>query len=142
LERTEFRDKGEGEIQNASKNDDEIQNIKRNLDEEKKEMKGLGLGLCQWKDDVLCYQGKIWIPNDEGIRTTLISKHNKPLQAVHGGTAKTTELISRRYYWPKIREDIKRFIKITTHVRGPMWSDMHPTDCYSQTKPSIDYGNQ
>jgi len=29
----------------------------------------------------------------------------------HGGTAKTTELISRRYYWPKIREDNKRFIK-------------------------------
>jgi len=24
---------------------------------------------------------------------------------------KTTELIGRRYYWPKIREDIKRFIK-------------------------------
>jgi len=45
------------------------------------------------------------------MRTTLIAKYHEPPQAGHGGTAKTTELISRRYYWPKIREDIKRFIK-------------------------------
>jgi len=76
-----------------------------------KEMKGIALGLCKWKDDLLWYQGKIWIPNDEKIRTDLISKHHEPPQAGHGGTAKTTELISRRYYWPKIREDIKRFVK-------------------------------
>jgi len=74
-------------------------------------MKGIALGLCQGKDGLLWYQGKIWIPKDKGIRTTLIAKHHEPPQAGHGGTAKTTELISRRYYWPKIREDIKRFIK-------------------------------
>jgi len=64
---TEFRDKDEGEIQKASKDNNEIQDIKRNLDEGKREMKGIALGLCQWKDDLLCYQGRIWIPNDEGI---------------------------------------------------------------------------
>jgi len=74
-------------------------------------MKGIALGLCQWKDNLLYYQGKIWIPNGEGIRTTLITKHHEPPQAVHGRTAKTTEVISRRYYWPKIRQDIKQFIK-------------------------------
>jgi len=111
LETTEFQDKGEGEIQKASEVDNEIQDIKRNLDEERKEMKGIGLGLWQWKDGLLWYQGKIWIPKDEGIRTYLISKHHEPPQAGHGGTANTTELISRRYYWPKMREDIKRFIK-------------------------------
>jgi len=111
LETTEFREKEEGEIQKANNVEDEIQSIKRNLEEGKKEMKGIALGLCQWKDGLLWYQGKIWIPNDEGIRTTLITKHHEPPQAGHGGTAKTTELISRRYYWPKIREDIKRFIK-------------------------------
>jgi len=74
-------------------------------------MKGRALGLCQWKNGLLWYQGKIWIPNDEGIRTALIAKHHEPPLARHGGTAKTTELINRRYYWPKIREDIKQFIK-------------------------------
>jgi len=75
------------------------------------EMNGIALGIYQWKDDLFWYQGRIWIPNDEAIQTALITKHHKPPQAGHGGTAKTTGLISRQYYWPKIREDIKRFIK-------------------------------
>ena len=74
-------------------------------------MKAIALGLRQWKDGLLWYQGKIWISNEQGIRTTLLTKHHEPPQAGHGRTAKTTELISRRYYWPKIREDIKGFIK-------------------------------
>jgi len=111
LETTEFQAKDGGEIQKASNVNKEIQDIKRTLDEGRKEMKGIALRLCQWKDGFLWYQGKIWIPNEEGIQTTLIAKHHQPSKPEHGGTAKTTELISRRYYWPKIREDIKRFIK-------------------------------
>jgi len=111
LETTKFRDQDEGEIQKASTNDNEIQDIKRNLAKGKTEMKGIALGLGQWKDDLLLYQGRIWIPKNEGIRTTLISKDHEPPQTGHGGMAKTNELISRRYYSPKIREDIKRFIK-------------------------------
>ena len=55
--------------------------------------------------------GKIWIPNEKGIRTTLVAKHHDPPEAGHRGTAKTTEPINRRYYWPKIRKAIKQFIK-------------------------------
>jgi len=111
LETTEFQDKDEEEIQKASKVDDEIQDIKRNLDEGRNERNGRMLGLCQWKDGLLGYHGKIWIPKDQGIQTTLMAKHHEPSQVGHGGTGKTSELISRRYYWPKIREDIKGFIK-------------------------------
>ena len=67
LETTEFQDKDEGEIQKVSNVDDEIQDIKKNLDKGRKEMKGIALGLCQWEDRFLWYQGKIWIPKDEGI---------------------------------------------------------------------------
>jgi len=111
LETTEFQDKDKGEIEKASNVDNEVQAIKRNLDEGRNEMKGIALRLCQWKDSLLPYQGKIWIPKDEGIRITLGAKHHEPPHAGHGRTAKTTELSNRRYYWPKIREDIKRFIK-------------------------------
>jgi len=53
FETTEFQDKDEGEIQKASNIEDEIQDIKRNLDEGRKEMNGIGLGLCQGKDGLL-----------------------------------------------------------------------------------------
>jgi len=111
LETTQFRDKNAGEIEKSSNDEAEIQDIKRTLNEGRKEMKGVALGLCQGKDDLLWYQGKIWIPNDEEIRTARIGKYHETPHAEQGGTAKRTELINRLYYWPKIREDIKRFIK-------------------------------
>ena len=74
-------------------------------------MKGIALGLCEWKDEHLRYEGKIWIPEDEGLRTTIIARCHDNSLAGHGGIAKTTELITRQYYWPKMRKTIKRYIK-------------------------------
>ena len=111
MELAKFQDKDEGKIQQAYNKDDEIQAIKENLEKGVTEMKGVALGLCEWKNEHLWYQGKIWIPNDEELRTSLIHRnYDKPL-AGHGGTAKTTELVSRQYYWPGMRETIKRYIK-------------------------------
>ena len=110
MEVAEFQDKDEETIQQAYKKDNEIQAIKDNLEKGGKEMKGVALGLCQWKDEHLWYQGKIWITNNEGLKTSLIRKcHDDPL-AGHGGTAKITELVSRQYYWPGMRETIKRYV--------------------------------
>ena len=71
-----------------------------------------------WSSDVcssdlehLWYEGKIWVPEDEGLRTTIISRcHDDPL-AGHGGIAKTTVLVTTQYYWPMMRKTIKRYIK-------------------------------
>jgi len=54
LEAIEFQESNDGGgIQKASDNDEQIQDIRRNLDEGRKEMQGIALGLCQWKDDLL-----------------------------------------------------------------------------------------
>jgi len=74
-------------------------------------MKGVALGLWQWKDEYLWHQGKIWVPNKEGIRTKLIRQHHDIQQAGHGGTAKTMELLQRKYYWPHMRNTIKQYVK-------------------------------
>ena len=94
MELAEFQDGDKGAIQQACRAGDEIQAVRGNMKKGVKEMKGVALGLCQWKDEHLWYQEKIWIPNDEGLKTSLICKcHDDPL-AGHGGTAKTTELVS------------------------------------------------
>jgi len=57
------------------------------------------------------HQGKIWVPNKDRIWTNLIrQQHNIP-QAGHGGTAKTTELLQGKYYWPHMRDTIKQYVK-------------------------------
>ena len=55
MELAEFQDKDEGTIQQAYKRDNEIQAIKDNLEKGVKEMKGVALGLCQWKNEHLWY---------------------------------------------------------------------------------------
>ena len=53
MELAEFQDKDEGRIQRAYNKDDEIQAIKKNLENDVKEMKGVAIGLCEWKDEHL-----------------------------------------------------------------------------------------
>ena len=71
----------------------------------------MALGLCQWKDNLLWYNNRIWVPNEEKIRIEIIQPHHYIPQAGHGGTAKTTELLYRTYYWPELRQEGKRYVK-------------------------------
>jgi len=107
----EFQSDEKELLQKAAKQDAEQQIIKKALEEGKQEMKGVALGLCQWKDDLLWYQGKIWTPNEDKLRAELIKQHHDIPTTGHGGTAKTTELIQRKYYWPHMRDLIKKYIK-------------------------------
>ena len=99
------------ELRNETAQNEEIQTIRNALERGDKEMKGVALGVCQWKDEYLWHQGKIWVPNKEGIRTNLIRQHHDIPQPGHGGTAKTTELLQRKYYWPHRRNTIKQYVK-------------------------------
>ena len=74
MELAEFQDTDKEKIQQAYNRDDEIQAIKKNLEKGVQEMKGVALGLCEWKDEHLWYQGKIIISNNEELRTSLIPK--------------------------------------------------------------------
>ena len=73
IELTEFHDENGDMIRNVYGKDQQILNIKNVLEKGIKEMKQVALGLCEWKDEHLWYEGKIWIPEDEGLRTTIIS---------------------------------------------------------------------
>jgi len=122
------------ELRNETAQNEEIQTIRKALERGDKEMKGVALGLCQWKDQYLWHQGKIWVPNKEGIRTNLIRQHHDIPQAGHGGTAKTTELLQRKYYWPHMRNMIKQYVKNcdicqrTKVVRYPPYGLMKPNE--------------
>ena len=74
-------------------------------------MKGIAQGLCKWKDGHLWYGEKIWMPEDEGLTTTIIPQCHDSSLAGQRGTAKSTERVSRQYYRPKMSKTIKRYVK-------------------------------
>ena len=93
-----MHNKNEDQIRKAYQKDTELQKIQNALQKGEKAKKGIALGLCQRKDGHIWYGEKIWIPEDEGIRTTILSQCHDNSLAGHGGTAKTTELVSQQYY--------------------------------------------
>ena len=108
MELAELQDKDKGWIQQVYNEDDETPKIEDNLKKDVNEMKGVTLELCEWKEEHLWYEGKIWIPNNEELKGRLIGKNYDDRLAGDGGTAKTTELVSRKYYCSGLRETIKR----------------------------------
>ena len=54
---------------------------------------------------------RLYIPSNESLRAKILYEcHDVPMSG-HLGTAKTTELIARYFYWPNMQEDIKRYIR-------------------------------
>ena len=56
-------------------------------------------------------KGKVYIPKDEELRAEIIWLHHNILVAEHGGRWKTTELVTRNYWWLGVTRDIGRYIE-------------------------------
>jgi transposase InsO family protein len=57
----------------------------------------------------LHYEGKVYIP--DGVRLKAMDLcHDDPL-AGHFGTKRTLELIRRQFYWPKMLQDVKGYVR-------------------------------
>ena len=56
-------------------------------------------------------KGKVYIPKDEELRAEIIWLHHNVLVAEHGGRWKTTELVTRNYWWLGVTRDIGRYIE-------------------------------
>ena len=66
-----------------------------------------------WKfdDGVLTYSGRYYVPGDEALRQELLSRYHDDIFAGHFGAAKTLELLERKYYWDRMRTDVRAYIK-------------------------------
>ena len=54
--------------------------------------------------------GRVWIPADQRLKTLLLREcHDVPTSG-HLGSAKTVELVTRRFSWPNMYRDIKRYV--------------------------------
>ncbi|QRV84915.1 Retrotransposable element Tf2 protein [Ceratobasidium sp. AG-Ba] len=72
----------------------------------------------EWKEDLLWYEGRIVIPENKEIRLAILEMHHDNPIAGHQGQARTLELISRRYYWPAMKQQVNRFVKHVKFVNG------------------------
>ena len=64
------------------------------------------------KDDLIFYEGsRLLIPKHPTLRTRLIAEHHDTAYAGHLGRDRTTEFLSRGFYWPSLKQDVKDYVK-------------------------------
>ena len=60
-------------------------------------------------DGLLCFRGKIYVPNDPSLRRRIVSHYHDTRVAGHPGHWKTLELVSRNYWWPHMSRYIGNY---------------------------------
>jgi len=61
--------------------------------------------------DVIVRKGRIMVPNDHTLINLILAEFHASKVGGHAGTTRTIARIGAQFYWPKMRKDIKKFIK-------------------------------
>ena len=51
------------------------------------------------------------MPKDKELRMEVIQLYYDTLVAGHGGRWKTTELVTRNYWWPEVTKDVEKYVE-------------------------------
>ena len=59
----------------------------------------------------LYHHGKLYLPNQESLRFRILQEsHNQPMTG-HPGVARIYEILQRSYYWPKMVNSVRQYIR-------------------------------
>lgn len=75
-------------------------------------LKGVLRG-SEWseEDDIVLFNGKIYIPKDDQLRYDIVRLHHDTVTAGHPGRWKTLELVTRNYWWPGVSRYVAKYVK-------------------------------
>ena len=92
---------------------DIIKRIKKNKTREKEIVQTLQKedGLAWEEDEVAYMEGRIYIPNNKDIKEEILKKHHDPADVGYPGQHRMQELIKRTYWWPGLKEDVKKYVQ-------------------------------
>jgi len=67
----------------------------------------------EWReeDGLLLKEGKVYVPKDEALRIEVIRLYHDTPVGGYGGQWKTTELMTRNFWWPGVTREVKRYVE-------------------------------
>jgi len=66
-----------------------------------------------WEEDRVVYiEGRIYVPNNKKIRREILNENHDLVDIRHPEQQKMLDLIKRNYWWPGLKEDIKKYIQV------------------------------
>ena len=95
------------EVRELAKQDGSYQAIKAAIQENRDKVDKR----LEFKDDLLWFEGRLYIPDVQSLKMRLLEHDHDSKIAGHWGRDKTIELLTRNWYWPKMDEFTREFIK-------------------------------
>ena len=59
---------------------------------------------------MLLHDGKIYVPNHNSLQFDILQAHHNHKLRGHPGIQKTTQLITRMFYWPRLHCNVTRYV--------------------------------
>jgi len=90
-----------------------VKKIQRNNTREKEIIQALEKkdGLA-WEEDRMAYmEGRIYVPNNKKLREEILKEHHDLVNIGHPEQHRMLELLKRNYWWPGLKEDIKKYMQ-------------------------------
>ena len=109
----------------ASKQEDTVAWAARDL----RKSKGRSVQTLEWseRDELLCFQDHIYIPNDLELCRPIALQHHDTKVAGHLGCCKALELISRSYWWPQVSRYVGQYTRTCDICLRMKIQQQHPT---------------
>ena len=92
---------------------DIIKKIWKNNTREKEVVQALekNNGLTWEEDEVAYWEGRVYMPNNKELREEILREHYNPADVGYSGQLRMMELLKRTYWWPGLKEDVKKYIQ-------------------------------
>ena len=65
-----------------------------------------------WEEDNVVYmEGRIYVPNNKDLKEEILREYHDLADVRHPGQHRMQELIKRTYWWPGLKEDVKKYVQ-------------------------------
>ena len=65
-----------------------------------------------WKKDGIVYmEERIYVPNSKKLKKKILQENHDSVDVRHSKQQKMLELIKQNYWWPELKEDIKKYMQ-------------------------------
>ena len=90
-----------------------LKEIKRNTTRETEVVQALKKeDSLTWKEDGVVYmEERVYILNNRKIKEKILKENHDLVYVGHPGQYRMLELIKRTYWWPGLKEDIKKYVQ-------------------------------
>ena len=92
---------------------DVLKGIRKNNKREKKVVQALEKqDRLIWEENGVVYmEEKIYIPNNKKIKEEILKENYNSVDVGHPGQHRMLELLKRTYWWPGLKENIKKYVQ-------------------------------